>query len=65
MKFINYLQSITGISIYPLIALIFFTAFFTGMLIYVFAMDKRTVARISHIPLEDNLPSSRFKEPLI
>ena len=65
MKFINYLQSITGISIFPLVALIIFTVFFTGMLIYVFAMDKSTVARISHIPLEDNLPSSRFKDPLV
>jgi cytochrome c oxidase cbb3-type subunit 3 len=64
MKFINYLQSITGISIFPLIALIIFTVFFTGMLIYVFAMDKSTVARISHIPLEDNLPSSQFRDPL-
>lgn len=64
MKFINYLQSITGISIFPLIALIIFTVFFTAMLIYVFAMDKNTVARISHIPLEDNLPSSSFNDPL-
>ncbi|MBK7425979.1 MAG: CcoQ/FixQ family Cbb3-type cytochrome c oxidase assembly chaperone [Saprospiraceae bacterium] len=65
MKFINYLQSITGISIFPLIALIIFTVFFTAMLIYVFAMDKNTVARISHIPLEDNLPSSSFNDPLL
>jgi cytochrome c oxidase cbb3-type subunit 3 len=65
MKFINYLQSITGISIFPLIALIIFTVFFTAMLFYVFAMDKNTVARISHIPLEDNLPSSSFNDPLL
>lgn len=65
MKFINYLQSITGISIFPMIALVIFTVFFTGMLIYVFTMDKRTVARISQIPLDDNLPSSQFDEPLI
>ncbi len=65
MKFINYLQSITGISIFPMIALVIFTVFFTGMLIYVFTMDKSTVARISQIPLEDNLPSSKFNEPLI
>ena len=52
MKFINYLESITGISIFPLISLVLFTAFFTVVVAYVITADKRKMDSNSQIPLE-------------
>jgi cytochrome c oxidase cbb3-type subunit 3 len=52
MKFINYLESITGISIYPLISLVIFTVFFSIVLAYVITADKKKMDSNSNIPLE-------------
>jgi cytochrome c oxidase cbb3-type subunit 3 len=52
MKFINYLESITGISIFPLISLVLFTVFFSVVVAYVITADKRKMDRNSNIPLE-------------
>jgi hypothetical protein len=52
MKFINYLESITGIGIFPLLSLIIFVAFFSVVLLYVVKMDKSYIEKVSHIPLE-------------
>jgi cytochrome c oxidase cbb3-type subunit III len=52
MKFINYLESITGISIFPLISLIMFTVFFTIVIAYVVTADKKKMDSNSQIPLE-------------
>lgn len=52
MKFINYLESITGISIFPLISLILFSVFFLLVTIYVITADKRKMDANSNIPLE-------------
>jgi hypothetical protein len=52
MKFINYLESITGISIFPLVSLVMFTVFFTVVIIYVVTADKRKMDSNSQIPLE-------------
>ncbi|GAH92645.1 unnamed protein product, partial [marine sediment metagenome] len=41
MKFRNYLETIAGVGIYPLISLLIFFAFFVGLLIYVWGLDKR------------------------
>jgi cbb3-type cytochrome oxidase subunit 3 len=57
MKFINYLESITGIGVFPLASLIIFTGFFTVMLLYVFRMDKKHIDHMSNIPLEDDSKS--------
>jgi cytochrome c oxidase cbb3-type subunit 3 len=54
MKFINYLESITGISIYPLVSLVLFTVFFAVVALYVFTADKRAMERKSHMPLDDH-----------
>lgn len=53
MKFRNYLQSIEGVGIYPLIGLLIFAAIFVGLIWYLIKMDKKTVQSISHLPLED------------
>lgn len=53
MKFRNYLQTIEGVGIYPLIGLLIFTALCVGLIWYVIRMDKQTVKAISRLPLED------------
>jgi hypothetical protein len=52
MKFINYLQTITGVSIYPLASLIIFTIFFTIATIWALKADKGMIDHIRHIPLD-------------
>ncbi|OQP40804.1 cytochrome C oxidase Cbb3 [Niastella yeongjuensis] len=52
MKFIHYLEKITGVSIYPLISFIIFGLFFLVMLIWVLKSDKKLIYDISRIPLD-------------
>ncbi len=54
MKFINYLSSIAGVEIYPLISLVVFVLFFTILVIYVIKTDKKHIDRMSDMPLEKN-----------
>ncbi|MFN8345803.1 MAG: cbb3-type cytochrome c oxidase N-terminal domain-containing protein [Spirosomataceae bacterium] len=53
MKFRNYLQTIDGVAIYPLIGLLIFAGIFVGLVWYLVRMDKKTIQNISNIPLED------------
>lgn len=50
MKFINYLESITGVAIYPMISLFIFLVFFILLSIYVFKADKQHIAEMKNIP---------------
>lgn len=52
MKFINYLESITGISIFPLSALLIFTTVFVLATVMVFKTDKATIERQKNVPLD-------------
>ncbi|MCM5529516.1 CcoQ/FixQ family Cbb3-type cytochrome c oxidase assembly chaperone [Parasegetibacter sp. NRK P23] len=52
MKFINYIESISGVSIFGLISLLLFTGFFSLMLVWTLKADKRLIEEISHIPLD-------------
>jgi cytochrome c oxidase cbb3-type subunit 3 len=52
MKFINYLESISGVGIFPLISLIIFFAFFALVTFYVIKADKKYIERAKSIPLE-------------
>jgi cytochrome c oxidase cbb3-type subunit IV len=52
MKFINYLQSITGIGIYPLVSFLIFFLFFLGVAIFVIKADKTYIKTLAHIPLD-------------
>jgi cytochrome c oxidase cbb3-type subunit 3 len=52
MKFINYLESITGVSIYPLTAQIIFVSVFTVAVIYAFRMKKDSVSEYKNLPFE-------------
>lgn len=51
MKFINYLESITGIGIYPLTALMIFVLFFLAVSIYLVRGSKFHFDEVSRIPL--------------
>ncbi|WP_207515681.1 CcoQ/FixQ family Cbb3-type cytochrome c oxidase assembly chaperone [Longitalea luteola] len=52
MKFIHYLEKITGVSIYPLISFTLFGLFFLVMLVWVIKADKKLIYDISRIPLD-------------
>lgn len=52
MKFINYLEHITGIGIYPLISLMIFFIFFTVVTLYVVRANKFYINRLKNMPLE-------------
>ncbi|MBC6490496.1 CcoQ/FixQ family Cbb3-type cytochrome c oxidase assembly chaperone [Flavihumibacter stibioxidans] len=54
MKFINYLESISGISIYGLGSLLIFSVFFLLVTIWAFKADKNLIDEISRIPLDKN-----------
>jgi cytochrome c oxidase cbb3-type subunit IV len=52
MKFIHYLEKITGVSIYPLISFTIFGLFFLVVLIWVIKTDKQKIYDVSRIPLD-------------
>lgn len=52
MKFINYLKSISGVSIYPMISLGIFLIFFIGVAIWAIKADKKLINVLKNIPLE-------------
>jgi hypothetical protein len=52
MKFINYLESIAGIAIFPMISLFIFFAFFTLLILYVIKADKNHIAELENLPLD-------------
>lgn len=51
MKFINYLEKISGVSIYGLSSLVLFTTIFVIMLVWALKADKKMIKEISNIPL--------------
>jgi hypothetical protein len=53
MKFINYLEKISGVDIYGLASLAIFVLFFLVMLTWVFKTDKKKIDEISRIPLDN------------
>jgi cytochrome c oxidase cbb3-type subunit IV len=52
MKFIHYLEKITGVSIYPLISFVIFGLFFLAVLVWVLKTDKQKIYDVSRIPLD-------------
>lgn len=53
MKFINYLTSIAGVEIFPLISLLIFFLFFFALSIYMFRADKNYIAYMSELPITE------------
>lgn len=53
MKFINYLEKIGGVSIYPIISLVLFTIIFAVVVIYAFRTSNETISEMENLPLDD------------
>lgn len=54
MKFIHYLESITGIGIYPLASFLIFFLFFLAVSIYVLKAGRKHFDEVAQIPLDTN-----------
>jgi len=56
MKFINYLESIAGISIYPMTSLLIFVVFFTLLVLYTMKADKQHITELKNLPIKEQNP---------
>ena len=54
MKFINYLESITGIGIYPMASLLIFFLFFIAVGFYVVKGRKEYFEYLGNLPINNN-----------
>lgn len=52
MKFIDYLTSITGVGIFPLISLLVFFLFFVLLSVYLVRADKSRMNYLASLPVE-------------
>ncbi|SFF44446.1 cbb3-type cytochrome oxidase subunit 3 [Flavobacterium xueshanense] len=48
------LETIDGVTIYPILSLLIFFVFFVGLGLWVFSYKKEKIDELSHIPLRDN-----------
>ncbi len=53
MKFSSYLEQIAGVSIYPIISLVLFVVFFTGVMIWIYSIDKKEIEHMENLPFQD------------
>lgn len=61
MKFINYLESIAGVAVYPMTSLFIFFVFFSLLVIYTFKADKEHINELKNIPLDNEANQSQIK----
>ncbi len=55
LKFVkNYMDSIAGIEIYPIISLLIFFIFFVVLFYWVITAKKDYITTVSNLPLDDN-----------
>lgn len=47
-------ETIAGIEIFPIVALLIFIMFFAGVVIWVLRMDRDTVKRLKKMPLDSS-----------
>jgi hypothetical protein len=59
----NVLQSITGITIYPLISFAIFFLFFIALLLYVLVVNRQHISAMSQLPLLDGNEGSATTSP--
>ena len=52
----NILQSIEHIEIWPVISFVIFFLFFICLLWWVFTADKKFIAKMSHLPMDELNP---------
>jgi cytochrome c oxidase cbb3-type subunit IV len=56
----NVLESIQGITIYPLISLAIFFTFFVLLIVWVARMKKTDIEEYSKLPLEEDAPTVNY-----
>ncbi|MCX7547286.1 CcoQ/FixQ family Cbb3-type cytochrome c oxidase assembly chaperone [Xanthomarina sp. F1114] len=49
----NYMDSIAGIEIFPIISLLIFFTFFVGLFYWVFTAKKEYIKEVSDMPLDN------------
>ena len=59
----NVLQSITGITIYPLISFAIFFLFFLALLVYVLVVNHQHISAMSMLPLLDDEQPTTAPKP--
>lgn len=59
MKFINYLTSITGVGIFPLISLLVFFVFFIALGFYVVRADKARIKYLASLPIDEQATNEK------
>lgn len=50
MKFKHYLESITGVGVYPLVSLLIFFTFFTVLTLWAVKANKGYISELKNIP---------------
>jgi cytochrome c oxidase cbb3-type subunit 4 len=57
----NVLQNITDIQIWPIISFVIFFVFFLGLLWWVFSVDKKFIAKMASMPIDekDSTPTTQ------
>lgn len=63
MKFSSYLESITGVGIFPLLSLLMFVIFFTVITLWALRAEKNMIDTMKQLPLdsEDNQTADNNK----
>ncbi|MBK7379809.1 MAG: cbb3-type cytochrome c oxidase subunit 3 [Ignavibacteriales bacterium] len=56
--FENYLSSIEGVGIYPIISLLIFFIFFVALAIWAMRVDKNYLKKMRELPLEASKPQN-------
>lgn len=54
MKFINYLEKITGVDVFGMSSFLIFFTFFLIMAVWALRADKKLIDVLSNIPLDDD-----------
>ena len=58
--FKHYFEQIQNVAIWPIISLVIFFLFFTGMLIYIFSLKKHYIEKMENLPFEDDQSDENF-----
>lgn len=54
MKFVkNYMETLDGVEIYPIISLLIFFLFFAGLFWWVFTAKQEYIDKVSNLPLDN------------
>jgi len=56
--FKHYFEQIEGIGFYPILSLLIFFLFFSGLLIWVMRVNKGYVREMAQLPLKNDQPGS-------